>query len=194
MNTRTWLDDGNRRLLDAIDALSDEEFAAPCALPDWTRAHLVAHLHLNAEALSRLVSWARTGNRTPMYSGQDQRNADIEEYSRRPPAELRALVRGSAETLARDFDALPADRWEREVETAQGRAVAATEIPWMRTREVAVHAVDLATGITFDDLPGDLLRALTIDVVNRRFSLGEGPALAAWITGRAGPPDLGPWL
>ena len=50
----------------------------PTALPGWTRKHLVAHLAGNAEALLRLLHWAGTGERTPMYTSPEQRNADIE--------------------------------------------------------------------------------------------------------------------
>lgn len=65
----------------------------------------------------------------------------------------------------------------------------------MRTREVAVHAVDLGVGVTFDDLPPDVVTRLVNEIVARRLDAGEGPGLAAWLTGRigAGAP-LGPWL
>ena len=61
--------------------------------------------------------------------------------------------------------------------TAQGRAVPATEIVWMRVREVAVHAVDLGVGIGFGDLPAALCEALIGDVAARRSAQGDGPAL-----------------
>ena len=55
----------------------------------------------------------------------------------------------------------------------------------MRAREVCVHAVDLGAGITFGDLPADFTAALLTDVVRKRAGAGEGPELAAWLTGRA---------
>ncbi|MEI4747784.1 maleylpyruvate isomerase, partial (plasmid) [Rhodococcus erythropolis] len=58
---------------------------------------------------------------------------------------------------------------------AQGRTVPATEIPWMRAREVCVHAVDLGTGVTFADLPADFLVALGNDIVGKR---GAVPGVA----------------
>jgi maleylpyruvate isomerase len=73
--------------------------------------------------------------------------------------------------------------------------VPATEIPWMRARELAVHAVGLDAGVAFGDLPDDLVVGLLTDVVTKRATSGEGPALAAWLTGRSTePPTLGPWL
>ena len=65
----------------------------------------------------------------------------------------------------------------------------------MRAREVAVHAVDLHTGVTFADLPSGLTLALSTEIVGKRSLAGEGPALAEWLTGRTSTaPALGPWL
>jgi len=195
MSTRDWMDEGTRLVLDAVDKLADAEFDAPTALPGWNRRHLVAHLHYNAQALRRLVSWARTGVESRMYASAEQRAAEIADGAQLPVARLRRLVRESADALSADLDALPAEAWSNEVVTAQGRTVPATEIVWMRTREVAVHAVDLGTGVDFADLPDDLVAALIGDAVARRTAQGHGPALARWLTGRsASAPDLGPWL
>jgi maleylpyruvate isomerase len=81
------------------------------------------------------------------------------------------------------------------VAAAQGRTIQASEIPWLRTREVAVHAVDLGAGVSFAGLGDGLNTALVTDVAARRCSAGEAAPLAAWLTGRsADPPTPGPWL
>ncbi|MGH8867638.1 MAG: maleylpyruvate isomerase N-terminal domain-containing protein [Actinomycetes bacterium] len=189
------MDQGTKLFLTAVDDLGDEGFSAPTALPGWTRAHVVAHVHYNAEALLRLLQWARTGEPTPMYASREQRAAEIESGTALPPAELRALVRASAGALATGITSLPHAAWNNEVVTAQGRTVPAREIVWMRTREVAVHAVDLGAGVTFSELPDDLNAALVADVIGRRNARGEAAALAAWLTGRAdAAPTLDPWL
>jgi len=55
-----------------------------------------------------------------------------------------------------------------------------------------VHAIDLGAGA---NLPGDFTAALLADAMRKRASTSEGPALAAWLTGRApDAPRLGPWL
>jgi maleylpyruvate isomerase len=101
----------------------------------------------------------------------------------------------SAGALAHDLDALDPQAWNADVITAQGRQVRATEIPWMRSREVAVHAVDLDAGVTFDDLLPEFVTALLPDIVTQRAARGEVPALAAWLHRRAiTPPQLGRWL
>jgi maleylpyruvate isomerase len=193
MTVRDWFDEGTALFLDALDGLDDKELDAPSLLPGWSRRHLVGHVHYNAEALRRLVRWAATGERTPMYESAGQRTAEIEAGAQLPPERLRRLVRESAAALSADLDALT--NWDAEVVTAQGRTVPATEIPWMRTREVAVHAIDLGTGLSFRDLPDALNTALVADVVAKRSANGEAAELAAWLTGRtAEAPTLGPWL
>lgn len=173
-----WMQDGTRLLLAAVDELSDDELDGPTALAGWTRRHLLAHVGYNAQALRRLTSWARTGERSPMYASAEQRAAEIADGATWDAARLRAFVHDTARALADDLAALDDDAWQREVVTAQGRTVPATEIVWMRTREVAVHAVDLDTGLSFDDLPADLCAALVADVAALRSTRADGPALA----------------
>jgi maleylpyruvate isomerase len=189
------MDAGTALFLEQLDGLGDAELADRSALPGWTRRHLVAHVHYNARALLRLASWAATGVQNRMYASSDQRAAEIEDGARWDPGRLRSAVRDSAGALATALDDLPAEAWRAEIVTAQGRTVAATEVPWLRAREVMVHALDLGTGLTFRDLPGDFTAALLADVVGRRAAAGEGPDLADWLTGRAlQPPQLRPWL
>lgn len=195
MSARQWLDIGTGLLLSTVDELSDSEFSAPSRLPGWSRAHVVAHVHFNAEALRRLVGWARTGVPARMYESRQHRDEEIESGALLPAARLRELVRESAAALAREFDELSPEGLERQVRTAQGNLVPASRLPWLRTREVVVHTVDLDCGADFTGLPDDLVRALVVDVLDRRLAEGEGPALAMWLTGRADTaPELGPWL
>jgi maleylpyruvate isomerase len=152
-------------------------------------------VHYNAEALRRLTRWAATGEPTPMYDSPRQRAEEIEAGALLSAAELRGLVHESAAGLAADLETLADRDWAREVVTAQGRTVAAREIPWLRAREDAVHAVDLGAGIGFGDLPDELNTALAIDVMNRRALAGEAALITEWLTGRTTQvPTLGPWL
>ena len=191
----------------ALDAVSDAALAEPTALSGWTRAHVVAHVAANAEALVNLATWARTGVETPMYASPEQRGADIEKGALLAPARLREWFSDSAAALHTALGALDGAGWTRLVRTAQGRTVPATEVPWMRTREVMVHAVDLATGTTFADLPQDFLAALEADIRGKRGEVPEVQATLAdrvgWLAGRStagvttsnGPaPVLPPWL
>ena len=203
MNSSQWVVEGTalcRRALVDLDG--------PSLLPGWTRRHVVAHLSLNAEALGNLVHWARTGEQRRMYSSADQRTTDIEAGALRPPDDLRAWFDESASNLAKAMDELTAEQWQAPVRTAQGRQVPATEIVWLRSREVMIHAVDLGAGVTFADLPTDFLQALSRDIRNKRGDApevrGPLPETTAYLAGRQyinvhtldGTPaqPLDPWL
>jgi maleylpyruvate isomerase len=197
-----WIDEGTAMCRAALVDLD-----APSALPGWKRRHVAAHLSLNAEALANLVHWARTGEERPMYPSPEARNAAIEAGALRPEDELRSWYDESSAGLADAMAALTDDQWQASVRTAQGAPIPATRIPWMRSREVLIHAVDLATGLTFADLPPDFLEALCEDIHTQRGDLptlqGPLPELAAYLAGRAysnvttnGHPaePLPPWL
>jgi maleylpyruvate isomerase len=62
--------------------------------------------------------------------------------------------------LSVEWRDLPDRDWANEVKTIQGRTVPASETLWMRTREVWIHAVDLANGATFADIPEPVLERL----------------------------------
>lgn len=196
----------------AVASLDETAFAAPSALPGWSRNHLVAHLAANAEALMRLLHWATTGERTPMYASREQRNADIAAGALRPGPELARWFTTSAAQLDEALAAMPDAAWAAEIVTAQGRTVPASQVPWMRAREVLVHAVDLATGVAFADLPGDFLTALGAEIRAKRAAAGEEigdlvgslPDVTAYLAGRgtagvttsdgAPAPAPSPWL
>ena len=204
-----WVREGTKWVGVALAGVDD--FTVASALPGWTRAHVVAHLAANAEAVGNLVHWAATGQPTPMYSSPDQRAADIEQGSARSGGDLTAWFGSSAAALERAMDALTDAQWRARVVTAHGRDVPASETPWMRSRELMVHAVDLDTGVTLDDLPADFLEALVADVLAKRGAdldvTGPLPGRAAYLTGRAdgatagvlaldgaAAPELPPWL
>lgn len=172
-----WVAHGTKLVHDAIAGMSDETMARQSPLPGWTRKHVLAHIAANAEAVGNLVHWAATGEETPMYRSAEQRAADIEAGAQRSADELRDWFTVSAERLAAAMAELTEEQWAHEVVTAQGRTVPASETPWMRSREVLVHAVDLDAGVTFADLPADFLAALGDDIVAKRSATGDGPAL-----------------
>ncbi len=180
--TLAWMADGTEKLLADLATLSDEALAEPTALPGWTRRYLVSHIAANAGALRNLVYWARTGEERRMYVSNEQRDADIAAGAQLPSAELRAWLESSAQALAADLDAMPEQAWDAKVITAQGLTRSASEIPWMRSREVYIHAIDLSAGTRWTDQPAGFLTALLDEVTARRSSKGGGPALAAAAT------------
>jgi maleylpyruvate isomerase len=190
-----------------VDQMSDDDLAAPSALPGWSRAHVVAHLARNADALVNLLTWAATGVETPMYPSRTARDADIEATAALSPADLRADYAAACARLAEAIGNTPAEAWEATLRNMQGREIPASEVPWMRAKEVWVHGVDLDAGLAFADLPADFCAALVDDVfglfsardeapdvtlvatdVDRTWGAGaetaQGPvsAIAAWLT------------
>jgi maleylpyruvate isomerase len=162
--TLPWMGAGTGLLLRAVEALPDDALADPSALPGWSRAHVVGHVARNAEALTRLATWARTGVETPMYASAEQRAKEIETSAKATPETLRRELAETADALDSALAALDGDTWQAQVRSAQGRAIPATELPWMRVREVWLHAVDLDAGVRMDDLPPEVVDSLLDDV------------------------------
>jgi maleylpyruvate isomerase len=182
--------------------MDEEALSVASVLRGWSRKYLVAHVAANADALRNLVRWAKTGVETPMYASPEERAAGIERGAELAADELISWARTSAQALGRAMSDLRPEEWRNPVVTAQGRTVPATELPWLRAREVWVHAVDLGTATTFADLPDDFLEALC-DEIRRKRGLDSLPAeplpgVAAWLAGRphalTGVAELGPWL
>jgi maleylpyruvate isomerase len=205
--TLPWWEDGERHLATALGRLVDEDFARPSLLPGWDRTHLLAHVARNADALVNLLTWARTGVETPMYASPEAREAGIAETAQLAPAQLREEVLAATGRLAEAVGRMGDADWSARVRTAQGRDVPALEVPWMRCREVWVHAVDLDAGVGFADIPEEVQAALVDDVFrmwDRRDAVpdvvifagdrewgtgalavsGPLPAVTAWVTGR----------
>ncbi|MFB7456138.1 maleylpyruvate isomerase N-terminal domain-containing protein [Streptomyces sp. NPDC056188] len=202
-DARAWARTGTELMLVAVAGLDEAGFSAPSVLPEWTRGHLVAHVAANADALCNLVHWAATGEETPMYASAEERAAGIAKGPALSADQLRTWLTTSARRLAEGLDGLTDEQWQHKVVTAQGRTVPATELPWMRAREVCVHAVDLGAGVvTFADLPKGFLTALVAEISAKRglTELPDGPLpeVAAWLAGRphllADAPEFGPWL
>jgi maleylpyruvate isomerase len=194
-----WARLGSAYFARVLNDLPDSTLYEASALPGWTRAHVVAHVGYNARALVRLVGWARTGEATPMYASAKQRNAEIERGSTLPARALRHLAAHAAIHLDVEWRDLPGAAWAEPVVTAQGRTVPVSETAWMRTRELWVHAIDLADlprGVapSFADIPTSVLERLRDDVLGTWARRGEPvdvsgvrgtlPDLVRWLTGR----------
>jgi maleylpyruvate isomerase len=206
------LADASSRVVRTVDGLHGDDWNEPSLLPHWTRAHVVAHLALNAEGMARglhgVVADDATGPR-PMYDSDEKRDRDITDLATADPAQLRDRLLAGTTSLNQAFAAIPDGRWETRVErTPGGREIRAGAFPGMRLRELEIHHVDLGAGYTTSDWSGAFaihllnamvkrldppqpfeVRPLDVDRVWRFGPDGDGVAI---VTGPAA--DLGWWL
>jgi len=206
-----WAADGAAHLRGLMGRLGDDAFRAPSLLPGWSRAHVLTHLARNADGMINLLLWARTGIVTPAYASADARVADIEKGAVRTPTEIRDDVIASSDRLATVVRDLPEAAWAALVTNVQGRVIRASAVPWIRAREMWIHAVDLDAGASFADMPGPMVNALLVDACEamsrkpecpvlrlvdgeRTWYVGESPdgGTAVVMTGPA--PELAAWL
>lgn len=199
------------RLQRTIEHLSDEQVAQPSLLPAWTRGHVLSHLARNADAMTHLVDWARTGVPTPMYPSRERRDADIEAGAHRSAAELASDVAQSHGRLSAALATLSDDQWQTTIRWGSGRESPASLIPVLRRVEVEVHHVDLHLDYTLAHLPEDLVEWMLADAAvelserddiggfvmtgnddEGRWTVGDGgpeitgtpPSLLGWVIGR----------
>lgn len=158
-----WQETGRVKFEAVLGGLGQDELTSASLLPGWSRAHVIGHVARNADALLNLLSWASTGIERPMYADADARQRDIEAAASQPAPQLRADLLAASERYSAATDGMSRAAWDSHVRTAQGRRIRAAEVPWLRARELWVHAVDLRAGLRFEDLPADILVALLDD-------------------------------
>jgi maleylpyruvate isomerase len=143
----------HQRLLFTLQQLDDTTATSPSLVPKWTRAHVVAHLAVDAESNVRMLRGLLRDETIPQYAGGagGHRRA-IEEIVGLKPAGLVDHYRTASEDLFAVWQELPDDRWERAVRTLGGSSPAA-DTAWIRWHELEVRHVDLDLGFQPDDWP-----------------------------------------
>ncbi|HEU5418898.1 MAG TPA: maleylpyruvate isomerase family mycothiol-dependent enzyme [Streptosporangiaceae bacterium] len=140
------LDDATQRLLGSARLLSDSEVREPSLLPGWSRAHVLAHLARNADALRNVLVGARSGQLLPAYASAQARADDIEHGSRHNARELAEDVAAAAMALRTVARQLPAEAWRFDVRILDSPGFPAAEVLTRRLVEVELHHGDLGTG------------------------------------------------
>jgi maleylpyruvate isomerase len=214
----SWVTEGQPLLENAAAGLRPEQVRGPSRLSGWSRGHVLAHLSRNADALTNLLTWARTGVEARMYATPAEREEGIRAGADRTLAEQLADLAASGSRFLAAMAAVPPERRSFPVVSGQGRQIPAHEVPWLRVRELWLHLVDLDAGYGIDVLPGPIAWTLTRDVaawMGPRIPAaadllvdGHGPVrlgpgdmvettiegsaqrMAAWLTGRDGPAGL----
>jgi maleylpyruvate isomerase len=203
------LGDAVHRVTRTVDGLQGDDWRAPSLLPGWRRAHVVAHLALNAEGMSTALRGVVAGEPAPMYASDERRDADIDDLADADPGEIRDRLLGGTTVLHDAFAALTDAAWGCRIErTPGGRSMRVTSLPSMRLREVEIHHVDLGTDYRTHDWspafaillidamtkrlePPERLEVRPLDV-DRTWVVGPDAADGAVVTGPA--VDLGWWL
>jgi maleylpyruvate isomerase len=156
------------RLVRTVDGIGDAGWRAPSLLPGWSRAHVVAHLALNAEGLEGAVRGLLERQPVAMYASQEDRDRDIDLLATASPTVLRDRLLGAAAELAEALSAfatvlpdLP-ELADAVIERTpgSGRTFPAVQVPLMRRREVEVHHADLGLDYNHDAWPEDFVRLL----------------------------------
>ncbi|GID76225.1 maleylpyruvate isomerase [Paractinoplanes deccanensis] len=211
----TDVDRATEELLRTAADLDPAAVGRPSLLPDWTVGHVLTHVARNADALTNLLTWARTGVETPPYASAEAREAGIQEGAGRPLREQLDDIRAAHDRFADAGAAMPAEAWAFFLPPINQSAAA---VPWARLREVSVHHVDLGLSYTPADWSDAFALRLLREIVSEAVSAGwpamelrpygiehaltigsadnppviGGPtkSLAAWLAGRADGADL----
>jgi maleylpyruvate isomerase len=167
------------RLLATVDRLPEAGWAAESGCAGWSRAHVIAHLALNAEGLGGAVQGVLEGVPALMYTSSEDRDTDIAALSTAPPEKVRARLREASQRLAATLADLPTVPEDATFErTPGGPRLRAHLVPLLRLREVEIHHADLEAGYTAADWPRDTAeRFLEHDA--RRY---DGPPVSAYAT------------
>jgi len=191
------LQEATNRLVRTVDGFKGGDWSDPSGLPGWSRAHVVAHLALNAEGLAGALTGIVQDEPTPMYASQEDRDRDIEALAGRDPAELRERLLAGCTLYADAWTALPDD--------AGGNRRTAGATLGMRLREVEIHHADLEAGYSRSDWPPRFSEILLASMTKREwpepFRVAPTDLEGIWTYGEGDGPtvsgtaaDLGWWL
>jgi maleylpyruvate isomerase len=201
----------HRQFVTTVSDLTADQLAAPTALPGWTRGHVIAHVADGGHAFATITELALRGELTALFpGGVTERNERIEKLAASPSADLMAHLDSGIARLEAAWDAAgPAD-WSRPVRFRNGDLTGTVFARW---REVWIHLVDCAVGVTPAGWPEDL-SAHSIDFLRSRLPAGValvatdtaqrwGPSANAQVTDAATPEtttlsgavrDIAAWL
>jgi maleylpyruvate isomerase len=187
------LQEASARLVRTVDGFHGDDWTSSSLLPEWSRAHVVAHVALNAEGMARalrgLVPDPEDDEPRTMYDSDERRGQDIADLAGQAPSEIRARLLGGMTNLVDAMDAVPADQWEARLErTPGGRTMRASALPGMRWRELEIHHVDLDAGYTRARWPLEFSEHL-LDAMAKRvrpehpFEVRPSDSARAWVLG-----------
>jgi maleylpyruvate isomerase len=153
------LDLATQRLLDAARVLPEPDLRAPSLLPGWTRAHVLAHLARNADAMRNLLIGARVQQHRPAYASAQAREDAIETSSAQAPRDLMTDLADSAMALRTMVRRLPDEAWSFQVQILGSEPFPAAGLLTRRLVEVELHHCDLGIGYDAAKWPASFAQA-----------------------------------
>lgn len=140
------LDTATQRLIDEARLMTGPDLRAPSLLPGWSRAHVLAHLARDADAMRNLLIGARAGQDRPAYASPQARNAGIDAGAAAGAAELVDDLASSAMALRTVARQLPEAAWSYQVRVLDSPRFPASQLLTRRLAEVELHHCDLGIG------------------------------------------------
>ena len=158
MSATDVLADQMALLLATVESMSAADLAAPSALPDWTRGHVLAHIAGNAEGLGRRARSVGDDVPRAMYESPETRGSDIDWRARRSVAQHREALAATHADFAFDVAGIPAERADEEMEVRLTLRVKVGDLPLLRLQEVSIHHSDLGMpGYDWSHWPPELV-------------------------------------
>ena len=147
------IDQATQRLLDTARIITEPDLRAPSQLPGWTRAHVLAHVARNADAMRNVLVGVRTGQDRPADASEQEWAAATEYAAGLGTKELAADVAASAMALRVISRQLPDDAWRFPVRLRDSGPFPAAGLLTRRLVEVELHHCDLGAGYGPGDWP-----------------------------------------
>ena len=147
------IDQATQRLLDTARIITEPDLRAPSQLPGWTRAHVLAHVARNADAMRNVLVGVRTGQDSPGYASAEARETGIEQDAGRLARQLTDDLAASAMALRTVARGLPGEAWQYQVQVLGSPRFPAAGVLTRRLVEVELHHADLGSGYTAADWP-----------------------------------------
>lgn len=155
--------DQTTRLLGATIEFSEEDWAAPTALPGWTKSHVAAHLVEQAHRLASILG--TTGQALPSSSEHAQR-LELERLALDTGLALQIQLDESAGVLQEAFAKL--EGRDNEDQIAPQWSINPRDLPVLRLRELLVHHYDLIGRTAFDVPRAVLLTVASFETLRPR--------------------------
>jgi len=144
------LDAATQRLIDEARIMTGPDLRARSLLPDWSRAHVLAHLARGADAMRNLLIGARAGQDRAAYASPEARAADIDRSAAAGAKDLLEDLADSAMALRTVARQLPDEAWSYQLRVLNGTRFPASQLLTRRLAEVELHHCDLGIGYGHD--------------------------------------------